>query len=178
MELAQPLQITIQTWQAIVGLIGFIFVVGVAWGTLKTDVNNLGKNLKELKGNFDSFILDLATKSAKSDGDSNSPLKPNANGNEILDKSGARSVIEKATFKDWFFQMIDKKKPKTGFDVEEEIFSTLLKTSDDPRWDGVKDFIFNNPIYTERPLTLKRILIIVSWVLRDEYMESRNIKNI
>lgn len=176
MEPTQSPQVVIQTWQAIVGLVGFVFVIGVAWGTLKTDIKHIGIGLKDLKTSFDDYIQALARKAALGDGNASSPYNPSPTGKALLTESGANDLISRQDFKDWIFPLVDKKMPKADFEVEQKVLAILLQTQDDARWNPVKEFIFNHPVYGDRPLTIDRLLAVVSWVLRDEYIASRKIK--
>ena len=165
--------IQIGTWQALLGIAVIIFGIGVAWGTLRNEIKNVGNGLKDLKGNFDAYIQNLAVKAAARDGQAQSPFTPSPDAARLLEESGAKEVIDQKAFKDWFFPLIDKLEPKADFEVEQNILSVLLQTKNDQRWNGAKEYIFNHPIYGDRPLTVERLLAIVSWVLRDEYIAAK-----
>jgi hypothetical protein len=167
--------ITIEAWQAILGAVVFIFGVGAAWGTLKTDIRNISKGLADLKRNFDDYILGLAQRAAAGDGQASSPYQPSQEGKDLLNESGAGELISTDDFKNWIFRMVDERMPKADFEVEAKVLSVLIEHKHDARWDKIKEFIFNHPVYSDRPLTIERILTIISWILRDEYIQSRNI---
>lgn len=171
----ETVQITIQTWQAIAGLITFVFVIGAAWGTLWTLIKGLQDGLKTLTGRFDSWLHAAATGNAAPEGRTASPMVPSELGSTLLLDSGVRSVISEKSFKDWFFALVDKHSPKSGYEVEQKVFAVLVETQNDPRWNAVKEYVFNHPIVNDRPLTMERLLVIASWVLRAEYMVSRKI---
>lgn len=177
----QPLQITIETWQAIIGICVFVFATGAAWATLKGDVRHLHGDIDEVKdgmkslsGRFDLLLRDLALQRT-SEGRMGSPMIPSEKGSVLLVNSGVRAVIADTAFRERFFILVDKRGPKSGYEVEQSIFSVLLDIKNDSCWDPVKEFIFTHPIVDDSPLTMERLFIIASWVLREEYMHTRKI---
>jgi len=104
------------------------------------------------------FFLDSRTK--------RSPYHPDVAGKKLLQDSGWNEIYK--NIKEEIFNWIDKEDPKTLYDVEKIVFYVLHNNKDDERFTPLKEYVVNNP-----EIDLSAIFVVASWVVRDEYWESR-----
>jgi len=174
---AQYVQVTVQTWQAILGIIAVVFATGVAWGTVAALIKSIGKRLDKLEDGFNEYLRARALSAASGDGEGRSPMVPTEVGKKLLAESGAQGLIGDSAFKADVFERVSRSMPAGGYDVEQAVFNALIETKDDAKWGTIKSFIFNHPTYTGSPLTIERVALVMSWVLRDEYRTKHKITN-
>jgi hypothetical protein len=156
--------------QSLIGIGLIILSIGVAWGTLKTSVKNIGTDLKEVKkdvkdlrdsiGSHSTEIVALKVHTKY--GMSNSPLTPNEKGKKLLEDSKFNQQYPKLKSK--IFKLMDKRSPRTLYDYESTALLALKELKDDPLIDPIKDFAVNNP-----QVPLDDVLLVGSWIVRDDY---------
>ena len=167
-----PNSIQIGTLEAVFGIGVILIGMGIAWGTLKTNV----RNIKESVDKIESAVNDIRTsmtdheasiaglKAHTKYGVSNSPMQPNDEGSRLLEESRFNEQYPK--LKDKLFELIDQQEPRTLYDYEVGAYEALKKLTDDPLVDPIKDYVVNHP---NEPLEL--VFKVGSWVVRDDYAE-------
>jgi len=98
----------------------------------------------------------------------NSPYRPSDTGKKLLQDSGWDKIYHNIETKDEIFGWIDKENPKALYDVERSAFYVLQKNKDNDKFAPLKEYVVNNP---EKELSV--IFVVASWVIRDEYWDSR-----
>ncbi len=96
-----------------------------------------------------------------------SPSQPNETGKKLLKESGWNKIYK--DIKNEIFSWIDKENPKTLYDIEKSAFYVLYVNENDERFNGLKEYVLNNP----KEIELGSISLVASWIIRDEYWESR-----
>ena len=127
------IQFTMQLWQFIVGLLVFVGTLCVAWGTLKSDVKNLGKNFgvageeykelrKDIKDVRERFsVVEDRVDTMWKDGlaPALSPRQLNNRGESILNESGIKEIIEKK--RTILLELVKTKNINNPYDAENAI---------------------------------------------------------
>lgn len=91
-----------------------------------------------------------------------SPMQPNDNGQRLLADSHFFEMY--AELKDLIFKNMDEMKARTLYDYESAAFRALVRVSNEPAMDQVKEYAVNHP-----DESLELIFGIASWVIRDDY---------
>lgn len=173
----QTLQFTMDLWQFFIAILVFVGTIGIAWGTLKTKVQNLEKDSKDLKENLQrmeskiengftevrSNILNVLQ--AKTLGNATSPYKPSEEGEKLLKESGWNEIYPQ--IKKEIFQIMESIQPKTLYDVEKSAFYALDKIKDQRVFDPIKNYTVHNPKYS-----FDAALLVGSWIIREEYQNT------
>lgn len=100
-------------------------------------------------------------------------------GEQILDDSGARQVLEQCMAQ--YIADLEAKAPKTAYDVEDLAYDVLFKHSGDDAFKPIKDYLYLAPdpatFYSEDKgqevevrLSLMSVLRVMSLPLRDAYL--------
>lgn len=130
--------IQIGTVESVVGILAIVLAVGIAWGTLRTKVVNIDKDVDEIKKDTKAFTSDIAaiktivyreyqSKYAKQ----NSPRQLTEKGLHVLEKSGIRDVIDANKIE--LIEKLKARKPETAYDAENcvlEIVSDFVKSNE------------------------------------------------
>lgn len=131
--------IQIGTMEALFGLAGAIILIGIAWGTLKTKVENVCESITEIKKKItDAVEPDLkdirerfSTMEGKVDvmwrdkfAPSSSPRKLNDRGQKVLVESGVKEIIESKV--EDIKKLLLERKPQTAYDAEQELLDIVL----------------------------------------------------
>jgi len=169
-------------------------LIGIAWGTLRTKVNKLDKDFDKLENKFTAFENRLENKFIAFEdkfenrfekfiekvekiinnkknilGEPGSPMQPNEQGRKVLEDSGFNKIYPKIKIK--LFEVIEKKSPKSLYDVEEYAYSAISSVQDEDIMLPIKEYAVNNPEYG-----LSGVKLAASWVIRDDYAKNKNIK--
>lgn len=109
--------------ESLFGLAGIILAIGIAWGSLKTKVTDIDKDVEDIKEDVKAFTKDIASIKAvvtreyqNEYAKANSPRKLTEKGQNILDKSGIKEVIDGN--KDKLLEKVKAKHPATAYDAE------------------------------------------------------------
>jgi len=163
-----------------------IILIGIVSYFVKKDFNRVGR---ELEGKRSSELCDVIHKTTNERiirkineldvkitkeflthldlGLKKSPSQPNEAGRKILKNSGWNKIYK--NIREEIFGWIDKENPKTLYDAEKSAFYVLYNNKDDERFNRLKEYVVNNP----EEIELGAIFLVASWVIRDEYWESR-----
>jgi hypothetical protein len=120
---SEPTVIQVGLLESAVGLAAIVLAAGVAWGTLKTKVGQLDKDVAEIKQDTKKFAKDMAVvktivQKEAQDGYAvaNSPRRLTERGANLLENSGIKELID-ANRADILVE-IKQKAPKTAYDAE------------------------------------------------------------
>jgi len=166
------IELTMGLVQFVIGLILFIGTICVGWGMLKAKVDRLEKDVDKLSDSLDTKFSDLNASMIalfKKDtlGVEGSPYHPSQLGKELLEKSGWNVLYPQ--IKDQIFALIKESNVKNLYDIEKESFRSLSKLKNTNHLDKIKEYIVNNPEHT-----LDAVLLVASWIIRDDYNEKIN----
>jgi len=100
----------------------------------------------------------------------NSPLGLTALGKELLEKSGAKKMIEDQ-YK-YFEELINKGNHKTALDVQSCISSLIAEKENENFMMPIKDFAYKNPHFDGNRLTFSDIQRTMVICLRDLYFKN------
>lgn len=160
------LQIQIETWQFVIGLLGIAFGVGIGWGkllskigTLETKVETISKNLKT--------VIDFLIKEESLDPSliiSRSPLEATEKGLEILKETQFLEIFNSQGEK--LLNAILIENPKTKFDVEKAAIRIAVSFLDADFMTPVKTYLYNHP-----QLNSETFAALAGIYLRDRYLE-------
>lgn len=135
----------------IITIVVFLVGLGVAWGTLKTLVSGIKKSiddkiepdLKNIRERFSA--VEVKVNSMWKDGyaPANSPRQLNSRGNNILEESGIKKIVEDE--RENLLTIVKKKDIKNAYDAEERIFKIMMNLPKHcPEMvDGLKTGAFN-----------------------------------
>ena len=98
-----------------------------------------------------------------------SPRKLSELGNNLYQKSGMRAVLEENMR--MFVEKIENENPTSALDVEDLSYSVLFGDTSEPFFKPVKDWIFNNPVFSEMDIDMSAICYVASFELRDAYLK-------
>lgn len=124
--------------ESLIGLAGVILAIGIAWGTLKTKVTDIDKDVEDIKSDVKSFTKDIASIKAiltreyqDEYAKANSPRRLTEKGQNILGKSGIKEVVDGN--RDNLLEMVKSKHPATAYDAELcvlEVVSDFIKSNE------------------------------------------------
>jgi hypothetical protein len=114
----------------------FVFTIGVSWGSLKMRIRNMTNaldtlvipDLKEIREKFGSIETKVDTLWKDKFAPANSPRQLNQRGNNILDQSGIKSIVEEKRQK--IIDLVKKRKPGNAFDAEASILTVVKELPD------------------------------------------------
>ena len=108
-----------------------------------------------------------------------SPRRMNRMGIEVYEETGAKQVFEDN--KNFFLAELEKKNPKTAYDVEDAAFEVLLANLQEPIYNPIKSYLYTSPSKIvkkdesgsdlEIELSMGLLLQLMSLELRDSYLE-------
>ena len=98
-----------------------------------------------------------------------SPRKLSDLGCELYQKSGMQVVLEANMH--LFIEKIEDTKPTSALDVEDLAYSVLSNETPELIFKPVKDWLFNNPVFTEMDIDMSAICYVASFELRDAYLK-------
>lgn len=133
---------------------------GITASLLKIDsgLNTLNKILLE---------KNVISQSCYSNG--NSPRIINEQGKDVYTVSGGESLM--SNIKDSLLEELEKRNPSTALDAERSALEVMLSKMEEPEFNEIQRFAYNNPNYKGTPLTYIDILFVMSLVLRDAYLK-------
>lgn len=142
---------------------------------VKQEVNDLHYATKEIqnhllksgkKGFEPTHVLDKVAWAK-----SKSPFTLNERGSSLASESGMDSIIEEN--EEELVAHIELKKPTTGFDVEQYAFQVVndFVEKNTEIITIVKRFIYNNPVFEEKEISLEDVYFVGSLILRDKYLK-------
>ncbi len=141
--------IQIGVTESLIGIGATILAIGIAWGTLRTKVNNIDKDVEAIKKDTRSFAVDIASiktivsREYQSEyASQHSPRQLTPKGNKVLVGSGIKEVIDGN--KDELLKLSIDKEPKTAYDAENCVLETVtefIKTNE-PLLNSVKEKTF------------------------------------
>ena len=109
--------------QGIIGIVTFFVVLGIAWGTLKNSVKNIGVNLNEMKPDLKDvrerfMVIEDRVETLWKDklAPANSPRQLNDKGNSILNNSGIKEIIDEKKL--ILLKLVKDKNAKNAYDAE------------------------------------------------------------
>ena len=125
--------IQIGTLQAVIGIVVFLVGIGIAWGSLKTLVKAMSKTLdEEIKPDLKNIRERFSATAEKVDtlwkdryAPAHSPRQLNDRGNEILNGSGVKEIIEQK--KDFLLEKLKAKEIKNPYDAETETLKLVME---------------------------------------------------
>lgn len=97
-----------------------------------------------------------------------SPIDLTDVGEKLLEESGAKDVVDKQYHK--LSQMLDSKEPQTAFDVQEYAGKVIAELDDTDAFIPIKRFIYNNPEFHGRTLTIMNVEQVMAIYLRNKYL--------
>lgn len=160
-------------------------------GKTENRIEQTEKDVKEIKQekaeNSNRFlaiecdILEIQTflkttiESAKDILQKHSPYTLNPLGEKIYKDMDGASFIAKN--KEVLFAKIDKKNPKTAYDVEKTAYFVCVSSSDEDYFIPIKNFVYNYPSQTKpdgtsKDVTLLEACQVLAIPLRDEYIKT------
>lgn len=107
-----------------------------------------------------------------------SPYQLTELGSILLEMSAGMACIN--THAERLIDKIEKTNPKTAYDVEQNSLSVLSDLTNDEMFNPIKNFLYKSPeimiVKTSKgdlsaPLTMQRILMMMSIYLRDKYFQ-------
>lgn len=113
--------------EAGIGIVTILIGIGMSWGSLKTTMKNVENSLKEqiapdLKNVRERFVIvedRVDTLWKDKFAPANSPRQLNERGEDILEKSGIKEIINsKRTF---LLELVGQQSPKNAYDAENQI---------------------------------------------------------
>lgn len=161
-------------WIYFFGIIGVIITIAWAFSGRISKIENtiswIRNAIKDIKcrlDNHDAEIGNMKINICKY-GKSDSPMKPNNEGDKLLKNSGFYANYDK--IKKLVFPVLDSYKTRTLYDAEKNTLAVFDEFKDNPIFDDMKNYSVNHP---DKPLEL--IFTIASWIIRDDYAKERNI---
>ncbi len=108
-----------------------------------------------------------------------SPRRLNGNGLRIYEAINGKQFIE--SNRDFLFEAVTKLAPKTPLDVEMSSLAALRISSDDTRFNKIKNWVYEAPMMDfvdadgkeyKKDITLDNVLYVLSLPLRDLYLSA------
>ena len=101
-----------------------------------------------------------------------SPLDLNESGRTLLAASGLKTIIEEHV--DELLRELANEEPDTKYDVEQSAHDVLWEFLEDhgDLLNQLKDFVYEHPLFEDKPLSLGAIMFVGSLMLRDAYLKS------
>lgn len=112
-----------------------------------------------------------------------SPYQLTERGKALLLFSKAKECVD--TNLNVFIQLLEETQPMTNYDIEKNSLSVISSLIDDPIFNDIKDFIYNSSANIDLetsngiqsvPISMQRVLMIMSIYLRDKYFENQSVK--
>ena len=109
-----------------------------------------------------------------------SPYKLTEEGKKVFNEVDGSNFLD--TNKEMFFSLIDKRKPKTAYDVENAAQYVLYFSTREDIFNPIKDYVYNAPsriiknddgTEDRHDITLEDVCQVLSIPLRDMYLEER-----
>lgn len=137
------LQITIDSVQGIIAIIAPIVIIGIAWGTIRSNVSSIERILnEEIKPDLKNVRERFASVETKVDvlwkdqyAPAESPRQLNNRGNQILIESGINKIVD--AHKDILAQEIKQISPDSPYDAEKLIMD-FMATEFLKRYPGIE----------------------------------------
>jgi hypothetical protein len=98
-----------------------------------------------------------------------SPVSLTIIGTDLLEKSGAKTVVD-GKYDEWA-DILDKSDLKTAYDVQERASGIIAENESDPTMTTIKDFVYKNPKFNDMPLELSDVQRVMVIYFRDTYLE-------
>ncbi len=98
-----------------------------------------------------------------------SPVELNTLAKDILKKSGGKNFVDNSL--DFLVSKIDERNPKSNLDIQQLAVSVILDLVDTEALSKIKDFVYQNPKYRSKDISMPTIINIVALYLRDKYFE-------
>lgn len=98
----------------------------------------------------------------------NSPVTLTDLAKELFAESGAKEFAEKHS--DALLTKLEAEKPTNKLDVQKKANYIVMDASGKRDFDAIKNFVYENPIYKDKPLDLGTIVDIIALDLRDRYL--------
>ena len=84
-------------------------------------------------------------------------------------KSGGKNFVDNSL--DFLVSKIDERNPKSNLDIQQLAVSVILDLVDTEALSKIKDFVYQNPKYRSKDISMPTIINIVALYLRDKYFE-------
>ena len=132
----EHIQITIGTLQGILALAGIVLGIGITFGILKNSVDTIVKkidnliepDLRDMRERFGGIESKVDTLWKDRYAPASSPRQLNEQGQEILQKSGIKEMIDGK--KEELTNLVKQKNPQNAYDAEKAILATMQEFSE------------------------------------------------
>lgn len=160
-------QLTIETWQFIIGIVVIVFGIGCAWGTNRNDIKWIKNEIKWIKEQIDKIWDSSKVGQSRKMGaeGAGSPVNPTELGWKYLRESGLADIVDKEK-REELLNFLKKSLAKnyTDYDVQEMARRVVVSIEDISVIKPIKDYAFQNGLDADMILRLGGLL------LRDNFL--------
>lgn len=118
--LSKDIQINVGIVESIIGLVIFLFILGVGWGSLKKAVSHIENTLdKDIKPDLKDISRKVAVLWADKYAPASSPRQLNDLGKNILNDSGIKIIVDEK--KEQLIELVKKSSPSNAYDAQKAI---------------------------------------------------------